>query len=214
MREAVIADGVPDAIAEQNGQPIMTEHFADNAFAYASIQLMQPGARDDGWHTDGGCSLLHAAVTIFGTRSVQVRIPGVLGAHDGASPSSTASCGRVATLEQKPGSFYMGTLSSLEHNVHRHASADCQDCFATHHELQQRVDDSRLQFAVMIRSDIFRECRARRIDATPGPKEFFNVVNHVVADHLARVPVALPDLTEVLDEMRWPASTEVVGLSD
>eukprot|EP00959_Pyramimonas_sp_CCMP1952_P256962 5368683-Pyramimonas_sp.AAC.1 len=63
-------------MVEQNGKPIMTEHFADNALAYASIQLMQPGARDHGWHTDGGCSLLHAAVTIFGARSVQVRIPG------------------------------------------------------------------------------------------------------------------------------------------
>ena len=48
----------------------LQEDFADNAFAYTSIQLMQPGARDDGWHTDGGCSLRHASATIFGTRSV------------------------------------------------------------------------------------------------------------------------------------------------
>eukprot|EP00959_Pyramimonas_sp_CCMP1952_P335551 7026096-Pyramimonas_sp.AAC.1 len=60
---------------------------------------MQPGARDDGWHTGGGCPLLLAAATLFGTRSAQVRIPG--GAHDGASPSSASSCGRVVALEQK-----------------------------------------------------------------------------------------------------------------
>ena len=65
----------------------------------------------------------------------------------------------------------------------------------------------------MIRSDVFRELRARRIDATPGPKEFFAVVNHAVAEHLANVPVALPDLTEVLDEVRvWPADGD--GQSD
>eukprot|EP00959_Pyramimonas_sp_CCMP1952_P054180 1133484-Pyramimonas_sp.AAC.1 len=64
----------------------------------------------------------------------------------------------------------MGTLSSLEHNVHRHASAACQGCFATHHELQQHVEVRGLQIAVMIRSDVFREYRALRIDATPGPK--------------------------------------------
>ena len=41
----------------------MQEDFADNAFVYASVQLMKIGGREDGWHTDGGASLLHAAVT-------------------------------------------------------------------------------------------------------------------------------------------------------
>ena len=40
----------------------MQEDFADNAFVYASVQLMKIGGREDGWHTDGGASLLHAAV--------------------------------------------------------------------------------------------------------------------------------------------------------
>ena len=92
MRGAVRADGMPQEIYEKNGQPILQEDFADNAFAYASIQLTQPGARDDGWHTDGGCSLLHASVTIFGTRSVEVKVEG--------RPH--------LTLGQEPGSFYVG----------------------------------------------------------------------------------------------------------
>ena len=53
----------------------------------------------------------------------------------------------------------------------------------------------------MIRSDVFRACRARKINSTPGPAEFYRVVNYVVAQHLADVPVALPDLTEVLAEV-------------
>ena len=53
----------------------------------------------------------------------------------------------------------------------------------------------------MIRCDVFRECRARTINSTPGPVEFFRVVNRTVAEHLADVPVALPDLTEVLAEV-------------
>ena len=57
-------------------QLFLPEDFADNAFAYASIQLMQPGARDDGWHTDGGCSLRHASWTISGTRSGEVKVEG------------------------------------------------------------------------------------------------------------------------------------------
>ena len=53
----------------------------------------------------------------------------------------------------------------------------------------------------MMRSDVFRECRARKINAIPGPAAFFRVVNYAVAQHLADVPVALPDLTEVLAEV-------------
>ena len=193
MREAIRRDGMPAAIAEMNGQPILQEDFADNAFAYASIQLMQPGARDDGWHTDGGCSLLHASVTLFGTRSVEVAMQG--------KPA--------VTLDQEPGSFYVGNLSALEHNVRHHE--ECKHTFDGAAVLAKGEDpapaetatgdDQRLQIAVMIRSDVFRCLRARKINATPGPADFFRVVNYTVAQHLADVPVALPDLTEVLAEV-------------
>ena len=53
----------------------------------------------------------------------------------------------------------------------------------------------------MIRSDVFREVRARKINAVPGPTDVFRIVNYTVAQHLAVVPVALPDLTEVLAEV-------------
>ena len=53
----------------------------------------------------------------------------------------------------------------------------------------------------MISSDVFRDFTARKINSTPGPAEFFRVVNYTVAQHLADVPVALPDLTEVLAEV-------------
>jgi len=207
MREAVRFDSMPETIYHKNGQPIMKEDFADNAFAYASVQLMQPGVRDDGWHTDGGCSLLHASVTLFGTRSVEVWM----------EPSSKV------TLDQKPGSFYVGNLSALEHNVRHHeeckhtfdgaavtAKGDGKDLASAATAKGDAEDpapaetakgDQRLQIAVMIRSDVFRDCRARRINATPGPARFYRVVNYAVAQHLADVPVALPDLTEVLAEV-------------
>ena len=207
MREAVRADSMPETIYQKNGQPIMQEDFADNAFAYASIQLMQPGVRDDGWHTDGGCSLLHASVTIFGTRSVEVKVEG--------KPQ--------VTLDQEPGSFYVGNLTALEHNVRHHeeckhtfdgaavtAKGDGKDLASAATAKGDAEDpapaetakgDQRLQIAVMIRCDVFRDFRARKINSTPGPVEFFRVVNYTVAQHLADVPVALPDLTEVLAEV-------------
>ena len=60
---------------------------------------------------------------------------------------------------------------------------------------------------------MFRDFRARKKNSTPGPAEFFRVVNYAVAQHLADIPVALPDLTEVLAEM---ARTDFVSdsLSD
>ena len=128
------------------------------------------------------------------------------------------------TFDQEPGSFYVGNLAALEHNVCH--PAECKRTFdgsaATargddtdmKEEREEEEDmkdekgaavtakgDQRLQIAVMIRSDVFRDCRARKIDSTPGPKEFFYVVNRAVAQHLAEVPVALPDLTEVLAEV-------------
>ena len=212
MREAVRVEGMPSEIYNKNGQPILQEEFADNAFAYASIQLMQPGARDDGWHTDGGCSLLHASVTIFGTRSVEVKVEG--------QPQ--------VTLEQEPGSFYVGNLAALEHNVRHHveckqtfdgaaatAKVDRKD-FASAASAKGDAEndssaataegDQRLQIAVMIRCDVFRNMRARKKNTTPGPSEFFHVVNDAVAHHLANVPVALLDLTEVMADM---ASIEI-----
>jgi serine/threonine protein kinase len=215
MREAVRADGMPSAICQQNGQPFLQEDFADNAFAYASIQLMQPGARDDGWHTDGGCSLLHASVTLFGTRSVEVKVEG--------KPQ--------VTLDQEPGSFYVGNLSALEHNVRHHeeckhtfdgaavtAKGDGKDLASAATAKGDAEDpapaetakgDQRRQIAVMIRSDVFRNFRARKINSTPGPVEFFRVVNRIVAQHLADVPVALPDLTEVLAEVARTAKSNM-----
>ena len=217
MREAVRVDGMPETIYHKNGQPIMKEDFADNAFAYASIQLMQPGVRDDGWHTDGGCSLLHASTTLFGTRSVEVKVEG--------KPQ--------VTLFQEPGSFYVGNLSALEHNVRHHeeckhtfegaavtAKGDGKDLASaatTKGDAEEPAlaetakGDQRLQIAVMIRSDVIREYRARKIDSTPGPTEFFQIVNYTVAQHLADVPVALPDLTEVLAEVALPDLAEVLA---
>ena len=94
----------------------------------------------------------------------------------------------------------MGNLSALDHNVHHHE--ECKHTFDVVREAeQQRLEQHRLQIAIMIRSDVFRECRARTINSRPGPVEFFNVVNYTVARHLADAAVALPDLTEVLAEV-------------
>ena len=70
-----------------------------------------------------------------------------------------------------------------------------------------------MQIAVMIRCDVFRDYRTRRVNSIPGPAELSRVVNYAAAQHLAEVPVALPDLTEVLVEVDRTAVLSD-GLSD
>ena len=56
-----------------NASPSMEEGVSDNAFAYAGVQVLKVGKREDGWHTDGGASLLHVGLTIVGRRQLRVR---------------------------------------------------------------------------------------------------------------------------------------------
>ena len=112
--------------------------------------------------------MLHAAATIFGTRSVELKLEGQ----------------QQVTLEQEPGSFYVGNLAALEHNVRHHV--ECKHTFdaAAATAKVDRKDfasassakgdagiassaataqgDQRLQIAVMIRCDVFRNLRARK----------------------------------------------------
>ena len=92
--------------------------------------------------------------------------------------------GDEVNLAQEPGSLYVGNLCALEHNVRHH-----DECLHTFDPVaataqghgEAATATSGLQIAVMIRSDVFRNVRARRINATPGPVEFFDVVIWAVA---------------------------------
>ena len=138
-RVGLPVDGLP------NAPPFMDEDLSDNAFAYASLQVLKVGEREDGWHTDGGASLLHAGLTIFGSRQLLVKVKGEKG---------------CISLAQRPGSFYVGNLCALEHNVAHGASA--QGSYGP--------PENKVQITVMLRSDLFRQVRARKKDACPGPQ--------------------------------------------
>ena len=57
-----------------------------------------------------------------------------------------------------------------------------------------------MQIMVMFRSDFFRDIRARKINARPGPEELFRIVNMMTARHLAEVPFPRPDIAAVIAE--------------
>ena len=99
--------------------------------------MLKVGEREDGWHTDGGASLLHAGLTIFGSRQLLVKVKGEEG---------------CICLAQRPGSFYVGNLCALEHNVAHGASAPGS--------LGDGPPQNQVQITVMLRSDLFREARS------------------------------------------------------
>ena len=125
-----------------NATPFTDEDLSDNAFAYASVQVLKAGEREDGWHTDGGASLLHAGLTIFGSRQLLVKVKDEEG---------------CISLAQRPGSFYVGNLCALEHNVAHGASAPGS--------WGDGPPENQVQITVMLRSELFREVRARKTDA-------------------------------------------------
>ena len=177
IRAAIKREGLPDEYLMSNGVPFLEEELADNALMYAPTQVLLCSAREDGWHTDGGSSLLHAALTLFGARRVDVQC----GEHG------------CISLHQKPGSFYMGNLCALNHNVvhEEHPTGTYGD---------EQYGDRRVQIAVMLRNDVSRNARGRKMNATPGPAELFRIVNGETAKHLAEQPLHLPDLAAVLAE--------------
>ena len=87
---------------------------------------MTAPARRDGVHFDGGWSLPHAGITIFGTRTVE------FWHADGACQS----------FLQEPGSVYVGNLCAVKHEV-VHSGGAAPD------------GSHGLQVAVMLRSDVF-----------------------------------------------------------
>ena len=96
----------------------------------------------------------------------------------------------------------MGNMVAMSHAVHH--DEDTTGCFIHTSETDGDVSGSAetaiWQITAMIRTDVFREARARTINSTPAPKEVFDTVNEIMATLLREVPLYLPTLSEVLAE--------------
>ena len=178
IRQKLLDMGMPSVISRENGKVFSEEDLADLAFVYVSQQFMKTDKRGDGKHVDGGCSLLHAALGLFGCRDVELEFPGKA---------------EKKTLHQRPGDFYVGNLCAIAHEVQHDGSN--KDCFSRHSENYTEV-----KVAIMFRTDVFRQARARRKNATPGPADLYRIVYEETARHLVEVPFVLPDLAAVVAE--------------
>lgn len=212
----------PEAFIKKNGERFMTSCFSDTVFAYAILQVMTPGERHDPEHYDGGASLLHGGLTIFGRRGLEVQTaavadsaaaPAVPSGEVAGSAAPAVPSGRVAgsadastgseaqskewqsTLWQAPGDFYVGNLCAVWHRVRHQDAAKSEPLF----RVAGSAADGQLgvHITVMMRSDVFAHSRARGREM-PSPPDVFDICNSIVARRLAREPWVLPTLEECL----------------
>ena len=93
---------LPQEELRGNGQHFFSTCFSDTALTYGVIQVMKAGPRYDPEHFDGGASLLHAGLTIFGSHHVEV---------------AGSAADKWNALPQSAGSFYMGNMCAAWHRV-------------------------------------------------------------------------------------------------
>lgn len=100
------------------------------------------------------------------------------------------------SIEQSPGSIYIGNLVTVEHQVKHYAAAAAAPLYQPEGRLKQ--DSKGLLVTVMFRSDVFRHARSRQMKLPPSPADVFQVVNAIVAEQLANYPLRVPRWEEVV----------------
>ena len=142
----------------------------------ATLQITKEGeAWQEPWHWDGGASLLHMGLTLWGERLLTARL----------------ADGSELQLPQRPGQVYLANLTSFEHQV-------------SHPALEQQLQQAQLLqipgqgecgVSVMMRTALFRAGRARLGNRPPPPQRLFELATGIVVDWLAESPLSLPSLS-------------------
>ena len=131
-------------------------------------------------HQDGGASVLHLGVTLFGRRK--------LVCHQlGDSPPVELVC--------PPGSVYLGVLTGPEHQVH-HLAPLTGEILRDSGVATGPQFDSGLSITIMCRTALFAHNRARLRNVMPSPQGFFFAIAESFRASLAALPFRLPDLQE------------------
>jgi hypothetical protein len=90
-------------------------------------------------------------------------------------------------------------MCAVEHQVEHHDAALPQILY--HSGGADSVSDAPgFLIAVMLRTDVFRYSRSRRLSGRPSPVDMYERVNGIVAEHLATEPLLIPDFATVLQQ--------------
>ena len=134
----------------QNAKDFLEDVLADTCLVYAVIQVMLPTVRSDPSHYDGGASLVHSGLTLYGRRDLALLYPD----------------GKIELCAQTPGQYYTGNLCAIRHEVRHHEPAG-----------MELLDGH--QVAIMFRTDCFRGNRASKLEGKPTPIHIYDAANEV-----------------------------------
>ena len=104
--------------------------------------------------------------------------------------------GRAQVFHQSPGSVYIGNVCAVEHQVEHHGDSWPQT-LCHDPEAGSASESPGLHVAVVLRCDVFRHSRARKLTGKPTLVDIYDLVNDAVAEHLATQPLTIPDFAAV-----------------
>ena len=160
-----------------------------------------------GWvepaHQDGGASIVHLGVTLFGRRELVCQ-QDVATSPDSGLPPVVLLC--------PPGSVYMGGLTGPVHQVTHHVPRPGEvlrgSGVATSPEFAEG-----LSVTIMCRTALFPHNQARLRNVTPSPQAFFTTLAESVRASFAELPFRLPTLPEILRAVEpLPSGGSVPGV--
>ena len=142
-------------------------------------QRMKTGAgRLDKKHVDGGASIIHLSLSLFGTRKL------LFWEKDDVEPH---------VLILREGDVYISSPAAYEHQVLH------DDDSASGEELLEFGGMGPVKLAIQLRCDTFASARARAPPASP--KVVHEAASEAVQRWLLEVPLALPTLEEAQAEL-------------
>ena len=130
----------------------------------------EPGALEEPCHHDGGASVLHMGVTLYGRRRVRC--------------FTQDQHGEFEDFEQVPGSVYLGTLTGPLHEVH--------------HDLPHSHTETCLghSVSIMIRTSLFPHNRQRAMNRPPD--DILRSLAQTFSEALRDLPWRMPGLAMCL----------------
>ena len=136
---------------------------------------MRPEERGDEAHFDGGASLLHMGLTLYGRRRMNCKL------NDDDYEGDT-SFGESFVFT--PGNVYIGNLCAAEHVVIHESDYD--------HSQGLEIGSISMKLTAMLRTPLFAAGHGRTIKTAPSPKVVYARANAVVAQQLRHHCLNLP----------------------
>ena len=162
----------------KNGENFLEQNFGQRFASCAELVFVEPGNADEGFwaepeHQDGGGSVMHMGITLYGRRGLVCRqgsdLPDVF-------------------VSNVPGTVYLGQLTGPRHQVTHEATLPG--------ELLEVPGLGSCGVSVMLRTALFPHNRARLRNTTPSPLPVFEALARCFRDGLAARPLRLPSLAE------------------